>query len=53
MGSSLSSSTQLAFRLPWQLLLMSAGAVLVICLSSAAFSIRKVIKLEPGVVFRS
>jgi len=52
-GLLLSSRTQLAFRLPWQLLVASALAVLVICLSSAALSIRKVMKLEPAVVFRS
>jgi len=52
-GTLLSSRTQIAFRLPWQLLLISAAAVLIICLTSAAFSIRKVIKLEPAVVFRS
>ena len=49
----LTSHTQIAFRLPWQLLLISAAAVLLICLSSGAFSIRKVMKLEPAVVFRS
>lgn len=52
-GLLLSRNTQLAFRLPWQLLLISAAAVLFICLGSAALSIRKVMKLEPGVVFRS
>jgi putative ABC transport system permease protein len=52
-GMLISGRTQLAFRLPWQLLLVSAVAVLVICLSSAALSIRKVMKLEPAVVFRS
>jgi putative ABC transport system permease protein len=52
-GTLLGGRTQIAFRLPWQLLVMSAGAVLVICLSSAALSIRKVMKLEPAVVFRT
>lgn len=52
-GMLASTRTQLAFRLPWQLLVISAAAVLVICLSSAALSIRKVMKLEPAVVFRS
>ena len=52
-GLILSGRTQIAFRLPWQLLLISAAAVLFICLGSAALSIRKVMKLEPGVVFRS
>ena len=52
-GLLVSGRTQLAFRLPWQLLVCSAVAVLVICLSSAALSIRKVMKLESAVVFRS
>jgi putative ABC transport system permease protein len=52
-GMLIGGRTQLAFRLPWQLLVVSAVAVLVICLSSAALSIRKVMKLEPAVVFRS
>ncbi|MDR3402283.1 MAG: ABC transporter permease [Chthoniobacter sp.] len=52
-GMLISGRTQLAFRLPWHLLVISAVAVLVICLSSAALSIRKVMKLEPAVVFRS
>ena len=45
-GMLLSGTTQLAFRLPWHLLVLSAAAVLVICLSAAALSIRKVMKLE-------
>ena len=52
-GSIAVSRTQIAFRLPWQLLLATGVAVLLICLGSAALSIRKVIRLEPAVVFRS
>ena len=52
-GALLSGHTQIAFRLTWPLLWISAAAVLFICLSSAALSIRKVMKLEPAVVFRS
>jgi putative ABC transport system permease protein len=44
--------TELAFRLPWQLLLLSAAAVTLICLFSAVLSIRKVIALEPAIVFK-
>lgn len=44
--------TELAFRLPWQLLLLSAAAVTIICLLSAIISIRKVMALEPAIVFR-
>ena len=52
-GGILSGRTQIAFKLPWQLLLVSAVAVLVICIGAAAVSIRKVMKLEPAIVFRS
>lgn len=45
--------TELSFLLPWQLLLVSAGAVMLICLGSAFISMYKVVKLEPAVVFRS
>ena len=49
----LTKNTELAFRLPWQLLALSAGAVSLICVGSALVSILKVIKLEPAIVFRS
>lgn len=45
--------TELAFKLPWQLLAISAGVVLFICALTAALSIRKVMKLEPAIVFKS
>ena len=51
-GILLTGHTQIAFRLPWQLLLVSALAILSICLASAAVSIRKVMHLEPAEVFR-
>ncbi|MGZ5003515.1 MAG: ABC transporter permease, partial [Chthoniobacterales bacterium] len=52
-GGILSGRTQIAFMLPWPLLFVSAAAVLIICVGAAALSIRKVIKLEPAMVFRS
>jgi putative ABC transport system permease protein len=52
-GGILGARTQIAFRLPWQLLVITAAAVLLICLSAALLSIRKVIKLEPAMVFRT
>lgn len=52
-GFFLSGRTQIAFRLPWQLLAGSAVAILVICLGAAALSIRKVMRLEPAIVFRT
>jgi putative ABC transport system permease protein len=44
--------SELAFRMPWQLLVVSACAVTVICIFSALLSIRKVIQLEPAIVFK-
>lgn len=44
--------SELAFKLPWQLLFGSAGAVLLICVLSALVSIRTVAKLEPAIVFK-
>lgn len=52
-GGILSGRTQIAFQFPWQLMLVSAAAVMVICVGAAVLSIRKVIKLEPAIVFRS
>ena len=47
------TGSELAFRLPWQLLAISAGAVTLICVLSALISIRKVMRLEPAIVFKS
>lgn len=52
-GGLLAGRTQIAFRFPWQLMLVSAAAVMVICIGAAVLSIRKVMKLEPAIVFRS
>jgi putative ABC transport system permease protein len=46
-------STELSFQMPWQLLLFSAIAVMLICAISAALSMWKVIRLEPAIVFKS
>jgi len=48
-----SSHSELAFRLPWPVLVLTAGAVLVICVGAALVSMWKVIRLEPAIVFRS
>lgn len=45
-------NSELAFKLPWQLLVGSAGAVMLICLMSALVSIRTVARLEPAIVFK-
>ncbi|MEN6385704.1 MAG: ABC transporter permease [Phycisphaerales bacterium] len=49
----LTRKSELAFLLPWQLMLFSAVAVILICGGSAVVSIQKVIKLEPAIVFKS
>ncbi|MBP3955886.1 FtsX-like permease family protein [Gemmata sp. G18] len=41
-----------AFHFPWQVLAITAGAVAVIITISAAVSLRRVLVLEPAVVFR-
>ena len=49
----LTAKSELSFKLPWWLLLTSAGAIAIICVFSAILSIRKVIRLEPAIVFKS
>jgi putative ABC transport system permease protein len=44
--------SKLAFYMPWQVLAGTAGAVMLIVTASALVSIRKVLVLEPAVVFR-
>lgn len=48
-----SKGTQLSFRLPWQLFIGSFLAILLLCFLSAIFSIRRVRKLEPAIVFKT
>jgi putative ABC transport system permease protein len=43
---------ELAFYTPWQLLPITGGAVVLICILASLVSVRKVIVLEPAVVFR-
>ncbi|MBM3223621.1 MAG: FtsX-like permease family protein, partial [Candidatus Tectomicrobia bacterium] len=45
-------NSELAFRMPWQLLVLSAGAVTLICMGSALLSMHKVMRLEPAIVFK-
>jgi len=44
--------TQLAFRLVPEILILAGGAIAVIVVFSAVISIRKVMKLEPAIVFK-
>jgi putative ABC transport system permease protein len=49
----LARNSELAFRMPWQLLALSGAAVLLICSISACLCIVKVVRLEPAIVFKS
>jgi putative ABC transport system permease protein len=46
-------NSELAFKLPWHLLVVSAVAVVLICVIASLISIRKVMSLEPAIVFKS
>ncbi|MCC6426849.1 MAG: FtsX-like permease family protein [Phycisphaerales bacterium] len=48
----LNRGSALAFLLPWQLVVVAGAAVVVICMLSAMLSMRRVILLEPAVVFK-
>jgi putative ABC transport system permease protein len=45
--------TELSFRLTQELLYVSAGAIMIIVTFSAMISIRKVMRLEPAIVFKA
>lgn len=48
----LARHTEMAFRLPWQALCITAGAVVLICIAASLISIRKVMTLEAAIVFK-
>jgi putative ABC transport system permease protein len=45
--------TEISFFMPWQVLVLTAAAVLIIVMLSSVISVRKVLVLEPAIVFRS
>ena len=49
----LNQSGELAFLMPWQLLVFTAGAILLICMLASLISMRKVMRLEPAIVFKA
>jgi putative ABC transport system permease protein len=49
----LSRGTELSFRMPWQLFLITCFSVGVISMFAAWLSMRKVRKLDPAIVFKS
>jgi putative ABC transport system permease protein len=48
----INSSGELAFLMPWQLLAFTAVAILIICVLASIISLRKVMLLEPAIVFK-
>ncbi|CAG0959669.1 hypothetical protein PHYC_00655 [Phycisphaerales bacterium] len=48
----MTKDSALAFLMPWQLLVVALGATIVICMASAMLSIRRVVTLEPAIVFK-
>ncbi|NGX31165.1 MAG: hypothetical protein K940chlam8_00526 [Chlamydiae bacterium] len=46
-------NTQLSFLLTWHLLLITFLAVMFICIGSTFICVKKILKLEPAIVFRS
>lgn len=51
-GSYFGTRTELAFRLPWQVLLATAAAMAIISTFAAFLSLWKVVRLEPAIVFK-
>ncbi len=51
-GTKASANSELAFRMPWQVLGATAVAMAFICSFSAFLSLWKVVRLEPAVVFK-
>lgn len=51
-GELMKSNDRIAFFMPWQVLVGTGAAVLLIVLISSLFSIRRVLVLEPAVVFQ-
>lgn len=48
----LAGRTELSFRLLWQTLALTGGAITFICMLSATISLVKVMRLEPAIVFK-
>jgi putative ABC transport system permease protein len=51
-GEMTKTNTRLAFYMPWQVPVLTAGAVVLIMVLASLVSVRKVLVLEPAVVFR-
>lgn len=46
------SGSELAFQLDWRLVVFSGAAVMLIAILAAVISLRRVLRLEPGIVFK-
>ncbi|MGD0462619.1 MAG: ABC transporter permease [Tepidisphaeraceae bacterium] len=46
------SKIGLAFEMPWQIPLIGAAAILCCCLTAAVFSLIRVLRLDPAIVFK-
>ena len=46
------TTTRLSFFMPWQVLALTAAAVFLIVLAASVLSVRKVLILDPAIVFR-
>ncbi|HZZ73507.1 MAG TPA: FtsX-like permease family protein, partial [Pirellulales bacterium] len=51
-GWFIKGASRLAFYMPWQVLALTAVLVVIIILISAVLSIRKVLVIDPAVVFQ-
>lgn len=51
--SIISKNSELAFYMPWQIPVVTILATTLITVLTTIFSLRKVLRLEPGIVFRS
>jgi putative ABC transport system permease protein len=49
----ISQNSELAFKMPWQLLVLVGGAVVIICMLSSLLSIIKIWRVDPAIVFKS
>lgn len=52
LGFALGSNGDFPFMMPWQVVALSGSGVVLIVIFVAVISIRKVLKLEPGIVFK-
>jgi putative ABC transport system permease protein len=52
-GKLFEKDPNVAFFMPWHVLVLTGAAVVIICLLSSLLSVRRVLVLEPAIVFRA